>query len=87
MAGGYAQAIAVGRATALSAAQEMVHAKHGTDNDDDTTDTVSNAIVSTVIGVACTKAGLHGLRQARRSRWQYSGFKALEEKEAVQTFG
>ena len=42
MAGGYAQAIAVGRATALSAAQEMVHAKHGTDNDDDTTDNDKN---------------------------------------------
>ena len=35
--GEYAQAIAVGRATALSAAQEMLHTKRGNDNDDDTT--------------------------------------------------
>ena len=37
MIGEYAQAIAVGRATALSAAQEMLHTKRGNDNDDDTT--------------------------------------------------
>ena len=37
MMGEYAQAIAVGRATALSAAQEMLHTKRGNDNDDDTT--------------------------------------------------
>ena len=37
MMGEYAQTIAVGRATALSAAQEMLHTKRGNDNDDDTT--------------------------------------------------
>ena len=37
MMGEYAQAIAVCRATALSAAQEMLHTKRGNDNDDDTT--------------------------------------------------
>ena len=35
--GEYAQAIAVGGATALSAAQEMLHTKRGNDNDNDTT--------------------------------------------------
>ena len=41
--GEYAQAIAVGRATALSAAQEMLHTQRGNDNDDDTTATSTTA--------------------------------------------
>lgn len=35
--GEYAQGIAAGRATALSAAQEMLHTKRGNENDNDTT--------------------------------------------------
>lgn len=35
--GEYVQVTAVGRATALSAAQEMLHTKRGNDNDNDTT--------------------------------------------------